>query len=93
MGFATDNVCGNDGEWYEVPPFLKSDHCFDSLQFAPSPMGSSICGNDGKWYEGFLFFVGEAHVTTFCRTGRGVLGGFDCFCPLPNPLPRGEGID
>ena len=52
-------------------------------------MGSSIFRNDGKWYEGFLFFVGEAHATTFRRSERGVSGGFDCFA-LYLTLSRGE---
>ena len=68
---------------------MKSDHCFDSLPFVSSPTGGSICRNDGKWYEGFLFFVGEAHATTFRRSERGVSGGFDCFT-LYLTLSRGE---
>jgi len=56
-------------------------------------MGSSICRNDGERSEVFPVFAGEAHATTFRRSERGVLGGFDCFCPLPNPLPRGEGTN
>ena len=42
---------------------------------------------------GVPVFVGEAHATTFRRAERGVSGGFDCFGPLSNPLPRGEGTN
>ena len=52
----------------------------------------NVCGNDGERYEGFHVFADKAHATTFRRIERGVSGGFDCFGPLPNPLPRGEGI-
>ena len=53
----------------------------------------SVCGNDGERYEGFPVFAGKAHATNFRRARRGVSGGFDCFGPLPSPLPRGEGTD
>ena len=69
--------------------------CFGPLP-SPLPRGegiSSVYRNDGKRYGGFHVFVGEAHATTFRRSERGVLGGFDYFCPLPNPLPRGEGTN
>ena len=41
---------------------------------------------------GVPVFVGKAHATTFRRAERGASGGFDCFGPLPNPLPWGEVI-
>ena len=52
-----------------------------------------VCGNDGEWYEVFHVFVGEAHATTFRLVEWEASGGFDCFGPLPNPLPRGEGVN
>ena len=42
---------------------------------------------------GFHVFVGKAHATTARRAEQGASGGFDCFDPLPSPLPRGEGTD
>ena len=42
---------------------------------------------------GVPVFASEDHATIFRHIERGVSGGFDCFSPLPNPLPRGEGTD
>ena len=53
----------------------------------------NVCGNDGERYEVFHVFVGEAHATTFRLVEWEASGGFDCFGPLPNPLPRGEGTN
>ena len=41
----------------------------------------------------FPVFVGKAHATTFRLVEWEASGGFDCFCPLPSPLPRGEGTN
>ena len=41
----------------------------------------------------FSVFTGKAHATTSYRAEQGTSGGFDCFCPLPSPLPRGEGTN
>ena len=41
----------------------------------------------------FSVFTGKAHATTFRCAERRASGGFDCFCPLPSPLPRGEGTN
>ena len=42
---------------------------------------------------GFSVFAGKAHATTSYRAEQGALSGFDCFYPLPSPLPQGEGAN
>ena len=104
----TGNVCRNDGERSDVfpvfagkaLPIVPNGECQVwltvfalSLALSHGERGSVAFTEMMANGMGFPVFVGEAHATTFRRAERRASGGFDCFGPLPNPLPRGEGTN